>query len=161
MGLPGRDTLTERLQQLIADWRDAPGPRPVGAPASVHMVEPSPPAVYVIGIDSYEELARTEPEGIDEAMGEVTHRLDRLVRSSDVLGLLQPGRFALATASVAPSTAGVIMERMTGAVAMPLELGGQPLSLSVSIGVAFAFDGTSAEAMLLAAEQDQLRPRSR
>lgn len=161
MGLPGRETLTQRLDQLIEAWRDAPGPRSMTSIGSVHMTEPSPPAVYVIGIDSYDELARTDPAGTGAAMSEVTRRLDQLIRTSDFLGLLEPGRFALATASVAPSTAGVIMERLTGAVAMPLDVGDQLLSLSVSIGVAFAFDGTSAEAMLTAAEQDQQRPRSR
>jgi len=161
MGLPGRDILTERLDQLISAWRDAPGQRPMISPVSVHTPEPSPPAVYVIGIDSYEELARTDLEGTAAAMEEVRTRLDRLVRSTDVFALLEPGRFALAAASVAPSTAGVIMERMAGAVAMPIELAGQPLSLSVSIGVAFAFDGASAPTMLSAAELDQQRPRSR
>ena len=159
MGLPGRDSLTERLDALIAAWTNASGQRSPSTPGPAFMPEPTPPAVYVIGVDSYEELVRVDATSCAAAMGEVTRRLDRLVRSSDVLGMLQPGRFALAAASVAPSTAGVIMERIAGAVAMPLDLGTETLSLSVSIGVAFAFDGATATHMLTAAEADLSRPR--
>lgn len=159
MGLPGRDTLTERLDQLIAAWSDAAGQRPPVSSSAAFLPEPAPPAVYVIGVDSYEELARSDASSCEDAMADVTRRLDRLVRSSDVLGVLCPGRFALAASSVAPSTAGVIMERMAGAVAMPLDLGGQTLSLSISIGVAFAFDGATAAHMIAAAEADLARPR--
>lgn len=159
MGLPGRDTLTERLDQLIEAWANAAGQRTPASSGPAFLPEPTPPAVYVVGVDSYDELAAVDGAACAAAMGEVTRRLDRLVRSSDVLGLLQPGRFALAAASVAPSTAGVIMERIAGAVAMPLDLGAETLSLSVSIGVAFAFDGATATHMLSAAEADLQRPR--
>ncbi len=158
MGLPGRDILTERLDQLIATWTDAAGRRlPVGR-GSTYLPEPAPPAIYAIGVDSYAHLAEVDEDLARDAMSEVTRRLDRLVRSSDVLGVLAPGRFGLAAASVAPSTAGVIMERMTGAVAMPLDLGGETVSLSVTIGVAFAFDGATAAELVAAAEADLDRP---
>ena len=158
MGLPGRDNLTERLDHLIATWTDAAGRRQPGAPGAAHLPEPAPPAIYAIGVDSYDELAASDDALARYAMAEVTRRLDRLVRSSDVLGVLAPGRFGLAAASVAPSTAGVIMERMTGAVAMPLDLASETVSLSVTIGVAFAFAGASADELVAAAETDLDRP---
>jgi GGDEF domain-containing protein len=158
MDLPGRDTLTERLDALIARWADASGRRAPAPSGSTHLPEPAPPAVYALGIDSYVELDRQDPAVAREAMSEVVRRLDRLVRSSDVLGVLRPGCLGLAAASVAPSTAGVIMERMTGAVAMPLDLAGETVSLSVTIGVAFAFDGASASELVAAAEEDLGRP---
>ncbi|MHB1138558.1 MAG: diguanylate cyclase domain-containing protein [Microthrixaceae bacterium] len=158
MGLPGRDILTERLDQLITTWTDAAGRRQPAARGSGYLPEPAPPAIYAIGIDSYRDLSVADEALARHAMAEVTRRLDRLVRSSDVLGVLAPGRFGLAAASVAPSTAGVIMERMTGAVAMPLDLAAETVSLSVTIGVAFAFDGATAQDLVTAAEMDLDRP---
>jgi len=160
MGLPGRETLTERLDQLIDAWSSASGRWTPAAGGTPHLTEPSPPAVYVIGVDGFDSLDARGPDASGDAMRELTRRLDRLVRSSDVLGRLAPDRFALAVAAVAPSAAGVIMERIAGAVAMPLDVGDDAWSLSVTIGVSFGIDGVRAAEMLRTAELDLERPRS-
>jgi hypothetical protein len=51
------------------------------------------------------------------------------------------------------------MERIAGAVAMPLDVGDDAWSLSVTIGVSFGIDGVRAADMLRAAELDLERPR--
>lgn len=166
--LPGRSELARRIETMLIDWRVAgesgsaglsaeanpAAASPVGAS---HLPEPKPPAAYAIGIVDYRRLVELDEEGMDKAIDEITWRLDKLVRSGDVLGMIAPDTFLLGTASMAPSSAGVVMERISGAVAMPLEINGDAVSLRVAIGLAFAFDGASPEAMLSAAERDLQR----
>ena len=167
--LPGRNEVLERLDEMLSTWQDiestdvAKPPYPASSPddESAHLSEPKPPAIYAIGIVDHQQVISLDPEGVAKAMEEIAWRLDKLVRSGDVLGLGAPDTFLLAAASMAPSSAGVVMERITGAVAMPLEIDGGPVSLRVGIGLAFAFDGASSESMLAAAERDMLRSMER
>ncbi|HTO01992.1 MAG TPA: diguanylate cyclase [Microthrixaceae bacterium] len=149
MELPDRNEVIGYLDRMLESWNAKSV-----AGSDSYAPEPKPPAVYCIGLLGHGELSSLDAEGMERALVEITRRLDRLVRADDVLGKASPDQFLLATAAVAPSTAGVIMERVTGAVAMPLDIGGQPVSLSVGIGLAFAFDGASSEAMIAAAEKD-------
>lgn len=116
-----------------------------------------PPAVYSIGIIDYQGLADIDVTGARVLVDEARTRLDRLVRSGDVLGHVEPDTFLLATGEMEPATAGSVMDRMRGALAMPLEIGGAPVSLTVAIGVAFAFDDECAHEMIVQAERDMQR----
>lgn len=158
MGLPDRDEVAGHLDKMLEHWNadGVKGRSRIGS-SDRFRPEPKPPAVYSIGLLGHAELHSLDAEGTALALLEITRRLDRLVRADDVLGQASPDQFLLATAAVAPSTAGVIMERVAGAVAMPLDIGGQPVSLSVEIGLAFAFDGASPETMIAAAEKDMAR----
>lgn len=148
---------------MLAGWQDGDAAGGQGYPSagvhldSGHLPEPKPPAVYTIGIVDYERLVNLDRAGMEQAVEEIAWRLDKLVRSGDVLGLIVPNTFVLATAAMAPSSAGVVMERIAGAIAMPLDIAGDAVSLRAAIGLAFAFDGASAEAMLSAAERDMQR----
>ena len=138
-GLPDRTAVTERLDAMLAT-----GLRP---------------AVYVVAVDGYQELAERDPGGTSAAMDETTRRLDRLVRSSDVLGTSAPGTFLLIGSGVEPSAAGALVERIQGAAALPVDVAGEPVSLRVDIGLAFAMADSSAEALLSRAEDDLRRSR--
>lgn len=159
--LPGRSELITRLGVMLTAWQDGESDGSadeLSGPIDLHhLPEPKPPAIYAVGIVDYRHLVELDGEGMDKAIGEIAWRLDKLVRSGDLLGMVAPDTFVLAASSIAPSAAGVVMERIAGAVAMPLEIGGGPVSLRVAIGLAFAFDGASPELMLQAAERDMAR----
>lgn len=141
-GLPGPTDVADRLDALLAR-----GQRP---------------AVYLVSVDGYDTLVSEDPEGARAAMREAARRLDRLVRSSDVLGAVAPGTFVLVGAGVTPDAAGALVERIEGAAALPVEVGGQPVSLKVDIGLAFAASGSSADELLgrASADLDRVRRRS-
>ena len=137
--LPGESVVLARLDEMIASQ---------GSNSSAH------PAMYLVGVDDYEALSESDQLGTEAAMEEIAVRLDRLVRTADVLGLIQPGLFVLAAASVAPSSAGAVMERVRGAIALPIEVAGQPLSVLAHVAVSFFVVGATAASMLSEAEAE-------
>lgn len=141
--LPGRGAVLERLGSLVAD----------GAQAG---------AVVVVAIDDHAGLVAQDADGAEQVLGEVARRLDRLVRSKDVLGRLDDDRFVIVASGLAPEVTGSLLDRIAGSVAMPLDLAGASVSLGATVGVAFV-DGTPTDGatMLAAAEQDVERIRAR
>jgi GGDEF domain-containing protein len=97
------------------------------------------PALCVILVEGYPALAARDPLGASAAMHEVARRLDRLVRSGDLLGRLAPDRLVVAV-DISPAVAGALVERVRGAVAMPVEVDGDLLSLVAVIGLAIVDD---------------------
>lgn len=150
------------LDAMLAKWRvdssgsSGAGDRPDHGGAQTRGAH-KPPAVYSIGIIDYQGLADIDPTGAEVLVDEARSRLDRLVRSGDVLGYHAPDTFLLATGEMEPTTAGSVMDRIRGALAMPLDIAGDPVSLTVAIGVAFAFDDERAEEMIVQAERDMQR----
>jgi GGDEF domain-containing protein len=156
MGLPDRSELCRRFDEAI-ERAQARAPRVLehGRDADAR------PAVCVIALDDVASLDRVDPTSPAAVMSEVARRLDHLVRSVDLLGQLGPGVLALAAPSLAPAVAGSLVERITGAIAMPLDVGAQTLSLGVTVGVGFAGPGDDAAAIVARAEGDVDRIRSR
>ncbi len=152
MLLPGRGVIVDRIDQMIEVTSAARGAEPRWPDPP----EPTPryPALYLVGIDGHDELVSIDPSGCTAGMTEVSRRLDRLVRGSDVLGYTAPGTFALAAGSVTPVSAGALVERIEGAVALPLEIGGDVWSLRALVALAFAEDGASGEDLMRRAERD-------
>jgi GGDEF domain-containing protein len=97
------------------------------------------PALCVVQVEGYPALAERDAAGASSAMDEVARRLDRLVRSGDVLGRLAPDRLVVA-ADISPAVVGALVERIRGAVAMPVEVAGDLLSLVAVIGLAIVDD---------------------
>ena len=113
------------------------------------------PAVYVVAIDGYGELVAADTGGAATAVDEVARRLDRLVRHGDVLGRLGGGPLrARRGPGTSPAFAGAIVERIEGAAALPVEIAGDPVSLSVSVGVAFSAAGADAAGVVAEAEAE-------
>ncbi len=156
MGLPDRLELCRRFDEAIGRARDrSPQLLEHGRDADAR------PAVCLLAVDDVASLASDDPDGPAAVSTELARRIDHLVRSADLLGQLGPGELALATPALAPAVAGSLVERITGAVAMPLDVGGRTLSLGVTVGVAFAAPGDDAAAILTRAEGDVERRRSR
>jgi GGDEF domain-containing protein len=151
MGLPNRETVVARLDALLSNSLT----RPEAAGAAAR------PAVCVVAVDGHEELCALDRPGAEAAMAEIGRRLDRLVRSGDVLGRLAADRFVLVVPSLAPTVAGSLVERITGAVAMPIEVDRTPVSISVTVGLAFAQRRVDAARLVHDAEADVSRIRAR
>jgi GGDEF domain-containing protein len=111
------------------------------------------PALLLIQIEDHGALADVESHRADELGTEINSRLDDLVRSGDHLVRLAPDRYGLLAAQVDPSDAGSLADRVRGALAMPLEIGDEVVSLRASVAVAFAQFAIDAEAVVVAAEQ--------
>jgi len=144
MLLPGMPEIIERLNQMIANQDSSSS---------------ACPGVYVVGIADYQALSSTDLIGTEAAMEEIAVRLNRLVRTADVLGRIEPGLFVLAATSVVPASAGTVMERMRGAIALPMQIADQPLSVRAHVAVSFFVPGATAISMLTEAELElnQLR----
>lgn len=150
---PDRSDVLDGLASLIGDDRPDTGGRPDLAVAAC-----------VVAVDGHDAMRELDEAGTDAAMGELSRRLDRLVRANDVLGRVGEDRLCLGV-RIAPGSAGVLVERVIGAAAMPIELGGDVVSLGVTVGVAFD-EGAGPAAdragrLLAAAEHDVERRRAR
>lgn len=157
MELPDRAAVLAHLDTLVA----AEGPTRDHGRA-----RDSRPAVCVVHLEGMGELRDSDPDGTDAALAEVVRRLDRLVRSGDVIAELACDRMALVV-RISPAVAGALVERVAGAVAMPVEVADSFCSLDSVIGIAFARDvgpswgpGCAAE-LVAAAEDDVQRQLSR
>ena len=115
------------------------------------------PALFAVAMDGYAELADSHNAEAQAALREVGTRLSRLVRSNDVLAVLAPGLFALAGPGVEDADAEVVLERIRGVFAMPVEVGGEVVSFPVTVGIAPYSHLTSAEEMVAVAEADLSR----
>lgn len=128
MQLPDRDALHAHLDALGGE----------GSTGGARRNGDSRCAVVVIGIAD-PDLSDLAPGPLDAVLVEVVRRVDRLVRASDLLAQMGPGRLALGL-PLAPSAAGALVERVEGAVSMPIQLGVDLVSLPALVGVAFAAD---------------------
>ncbi len=136
-GLPDRSQLVSTLTEMLA--------------------ESEKPALFAVSIDGYDSFAGQDPTSAEAAMREVGSRLSRLVRSNDVLGVLAPGVFALAGPGVEAADTEVLLERIRGVFAMPVEVGGSVVSFPITVGVAHHDPAVDAAAMVVAAEEDLSR----
>lgn len=116
-------------------------------------------SVIVVEVAAFDGLSRIDSGDAAAAVAETARRLNRLIRSRDVLGFEPPARFLLGCVSLAPEQAGALVERIRGGVAMPVDVGGEPMSLVVDIGTAFWSDNPTAGDLVAAAEVDLERIR--
>ncbi|MGI9578091.1 MAG: GGDEF domain-containing protein [Microthrixaceae bacterium] len=138
-GLPDRTKLMETLVEMISEGEK--------------------PALFAVAMDGYDDLAAEQPAGAEAAMREVGNRLSKLVRSNDVLAVLGPGLFALAGPGVEEADAEVVLDRVRGVFAMPVEVGGEVVSFPVTVGIAPYVANTSADEVIVFAEADLSRRR--
>lgn len=136
-GLPDRRELTSALREMLGGRED--------------------PALFAVSVDGYSALLADRPSEAEAAVREVVARLSRLVRADDVLAVLSPGVFALAGPGVEVADTSVMLDRIRGAFAMPVEVGGDVVSFPVTVGVAHAAGSGAATDMILAAEADLRR----
>jgi len=121
------------------------------------LTEVERPALFAVAVSGYGPLAEANPAEAEEAMREAARRLGRFVRANDLLAVLAPGVFALAGPGVEHTDVDVLLERVRGVFALPVELGDHVVSFPVTIGIAHPVAGVRAEDMVAEAEADLRR----
>jgi len=138
-GLPNRTLLHDRLGQQLAHARR----------------EGSMVAVLLLDLDSFKDVndALGHPLG-DRLLCTVAQRINTVVRATDTLARLGGDEFLLVQPQVRRSADVITLaDKILATVATPLDLAGQELQISTSIGVAlFPQDGQDPDALLQHAE---------
>lgn len=149
MDLPDRDEVIARLGKMIAETvrRSARAAQPLERTCVLLLVE----------VEDHRSLIELDASGGSSIDEEIARRLDRQVRSGDVLGRTAVDRYVVAASDVAPAVVGVLAERMRTAFAMPIALGDGLVSLPVEVAVEIAgdLDGSVDAAAVAAAMMQQ------
>lgn len=140
-GLPGRAELLGDLSASLAAGRR--------------------PAVVVVALRNLGELRAEDAAAADEAVAGAAGRLQRLVRSSDLLAAVDRGTFVVVGPGVGADAVQALEDRIVGAVAFPCEAGDRVLSLVADVGSATATDELDAPGLVARAEADLERRRRR
>ena len=121
-GLPNRAVFNDHLARNVARAADAREPL----------------AVLCVDLDGFKAVndIHGHPAG-DELLIEVAHRLRAIVRGDELVARLGGDEFAIVQQGGSqPAHAGLLSERIIGALARPFAIGGQTARISASIGVA-------------------------
>ncbi|HYM57408.1 MAG TPA: PAS domain S-box protein [Solirubrobacteraceae bacterium] len=123
-GLPNRILFFDRLDHAIIRMRRGPAPL----------------AVLFLDFDGFKAVNdRFGHEGGDEALRRAADRVSRALRAEDTVGRFGGDELVILTEHVAgPGAAQRMAERILAELAAPLELQGEALELSASIGICIA-----------------------
>lgn len=138
-GLPNRFLLLGRLQQALTS-------------AQRHGRRL---AVLFLDLDGFKPINdRYGHHAGDELLHEIGHRLRRCIRDCDTVARHGGDEFVLVLTDIrAPEAAAAVAEKILQAVAEPVTVGGTPLQVTTSIGIALYPDcGLDSEALLRAAD---------
>jgi diguanylate cyclase (GGDEF)-like protein len=108
-------------------------------------------AVLCIDLDHFKDINDRHGSAIgDKVLKQVSARLWGATRETDLLARLSADEFALLLKPVErPSDAASIAERIIKAMSSPFAIDGHPITISASIGIAFApDDGDTADALM-------------
>ncbi len=136
-GLPTRSRLVSAIDEMISEGDE--------------------PAVFVVSVNGFGTEDLESDPAIGRAFREVASRLSRLVRGDDVLASPSPGVFALAGSGIEAADTEILVERIRSAFALPTELGGDVVALSVTVGFTHADSNLDGLGLVEAAESDLTR----
>jgi diguanylate cyclase (GGDEF)-like protein len=145
-GLPNRMLFGDRLARALAHARR----------------NELPVAVIVVDLDRFKEVNDSLGHAAgDELLREVAQRMRACVRDEDTVARLGGDEFAL----LLPHLSGIegavqVARRVLAALAVPVELGGQPVVVSPSIGISlFPDDGDDADDIVEGADAAMYRAK--
>ncbi len=144
--LPNRVLLNDRLQQMLDR-----------APRG------SSVAVMFIDLDRFKEVNDSMGHDCgDVLLCEVAARLHRNMRPSDVVARLGGDEFVVAAhCSEGPESAAAIADKLLASLAVPVDIGGQEIFVSASIGISlYPQDGTSKELLFQSADTAMYRAKA-
>lgn len=140
-GLPNRRLFSDRLSHAVARARRT------GKTGAVGFVD----------LDAFKPINdRFGHEAGDRVLTDVAQRLHDSVRATDSVARLGGDEFALLFDELDEGATGLapLLERILHALAAPIEVSGEPVKVSASIGVAFfPQHGVDEEALMQAADQ--------
>jgi diguanylate cyclase (GGDEF)-like protein/PAS domain S-box-containing protein len=112
-------------------------------------------AVLFCDVDHFKEINDTLGHGAgDQLLTEIGHNLASTARHRDVVGRFGGDEFVLVAYPMpTEAKAAALAERVMRTVRRPVELCGEPVVPSLSIGVAMSAPGDSADSVLAAADQ--------
>jgi diguanylate cyclase (GGDEF)-like protein/PAS domain S-box-containing protein len=108
--------------------------------------ERTPTCVLIVDLDDFKSINDElgHPTG-DRVLVAFADRLRSVLRASDTAARLGGDEFSIVCENTEPSDAEVLADRLRGAVKEPLQLGGTPVALGISIGVGAATGGADPE----------------
>ena len=108
--------------------------------------ERTPTCVLIVDLDDFKAINDElgHPTG-DRVLVAFADRLRSVLRASDTAARLGGDEFSIVCENTEPGDAAVLADRLRGAVAEPLEIGGAPVRLGISIGVGSAAGGADPE----------------
>ncbi|MET0498981.1 MAG: GGDEF domain-containing protein [Steroidobacteraceae bacterium] len=121
-------------------------------------------AVLFIDLDDFKQINDTLGHTVgDETLNAVARRLESVVRASDTVSRYGGDEFVVLLAELTHSyAAAVIAKKMLAALAAPMRVGTQLLSLSASVGIAiFPDDGDNASILIHSADSAMYRSKRR
>jgi len=121
-------------------------------------------AVLFIDLDNFKQINDTLGHTVgDETLSAVARRLESVVRASDTISRYGGDEFVVLLAELTHSyAAAVIAKKMLAALAAPMRVGTQLLSMSASIGIAiFPDDGDNASILIHSADSAMYRSKRR
>ena len=119
-------------------------------------------AVMFIDLDRFKSINDTLGHTAgDEVLLEMARRLASCVRSDDTVARLGGDEFSIVLAELRmPEDAGRVAEKIITAVSRPVMIGGVPIEISASIGIAlYPNDGADAESLLRNADGAMYRAK--
>jgi diguanylate cyclase (GGDEF)-like protein/PAS domain S-box-containing protein len=134
-GLPSRRLLLDRLEQAVHR-----------AQRSNHGL-----AVMFVDLDGFKAVNDTYGHDVgDKLLRETAERLQRCIRLSDSIGRLGGDEFAIVLEDARiPADAACVGERIIEALALPLVVDGENLTIAASVGIAiYPNDGTDSATLL-------------
>jgi diguanylate cyclase (GGDEF)-like protein/PAS domain S-box-containing protein len=145
-GLPNRALLHDRFTQMIAQAQRREAPL----------------GLLFIDLDDFKLVNDTLGHAAgDELLKEVAQRLLAAVRPGDTVARISGDEFAVILGDLAkPEDAALVAQKVIERLGRPLEVAGQEVFVSASIGIAaFPADGRDAEALLAAADAAMYRAK--
>jgi diguanylate cyclase len=107
-----------------------------------------------IGLDNLGEINMNLGYTTGNAMlAEVARRLTSVVRAEDTIGRVGGSELVVVLTVTDEQVVGPFMRRLQHTLDEPVTVGGKPISLNSSLGVAVAEDGEAAEAVLARADR--------
>jgi diguanylate cyclase (GGDEF)-like protein/PAS domain S-box-containing protein len=138
-GLPNRRLLHERLDELLGSLADGV----------------SPPALIILDLDGFKNVndALGHQAG-DALLQQLAQRMESVVRDSDTVARLGGDEFAILIhgPTTTSGTATALAQRLLKVVEKPFLLGGSPVSVGASLGIALAEHGMDSNTLLRRAD---------
>lgn len=145
-GLPNRNLFSDRLAVTVAQARR----------------NAWPVALLFLDLDRFKTVNDTYGHAAGDALlRQVAARLRECLRGSDVLGRLGGDEFAIVLPGPSkPEDAGLVAQKVIGALSAPFDVDGQPAYVSASIGIAlYPSDGESPDTLLRNADAAMYRAK--